>query len=145
MLFPLQKNDVLKKMLEKRELHSRKSSMNYYQRHLENKLKKLFSLFPVVCVQGARQTGKSTLIENTFKGKIQTITFDPVLDFADARKDPDFFLQTHPTPLFLDEIQYAPELLNSIKRKVDSEKKNSMYILSGSQNLGVLKNIHRMI
>ncbi|HNO22520.1 MAG TPA: ATP-binding protein, partial [Leptospiraceae bacterium] len=115
--------------------------MVYFKRLLETKLKTLFSLFPVVCIQGARQVGKSTLVEKTFGGKIPTVTFDPVTDIDDARKDPDFFLQTHPSPVFLDEIQYAPELLSSLKRKVDREKKAGMYIISGSQNLGILKNI----
>jgi predicted AAA+ superfamily ATPase len=41
----------------------------------------------------------------------------------------------------LDEIQFAPELPASIKRRVDREKKNGLYILSGSQNFEVLKNI----
>ncbi|MCB1156784.1 MAG: AAA family ATPase [Leptospiraceae bacterium] len=113
----------------------------YLHRFAEEKLRHLFSLFPVICIQGARQVGKSTLIENLFPKKIPTIVFEPTSDVFDARKDPDFFLQNHPSPLFLDEIQYAPELLPAIKKKVDREKKAGMYILSGSQNFSVLKNI----
>lgn len=72
---------------------------------------------------------------------METIVFDPAEDIGNARQDPDFFLQNHPPPLFLDEIQYAPELLSAIKRRVDREKKKGMYILSGSQNFSVLKSI----
>ena len=64
-------------------------------------------------------TGHAGLYEN----KIKIIVFDPVVDIGNARTDPDFFLQNIDTPAFLDEIQYAPELLNSIKRRVDREKK----------------------
>jgi uncharacterized protein len=54
---------------------------------------------------------ENRLLWRTFPNKIPTVTFDPVLDVEDARKEPDFFLQNHKTPLFLDEIQYAPESL----------------------------------
>lgn len=47
----------------------------------------------------------------SLKKRYKTIVFDPVQDIGNARKDPDFFLQNNPPPLFLDEIQYAPELL----------------------------------
>jgi len=50
-------------------------------------------------------------------------------------------LQNLNQPAFLDEIQYAPALLSAIKRVVDRKKQNGLYILSGSQNLSVLKDI----
>ncbi len=115
--------------------------MRYKKRYLEQKVEEAFKFYPVVAVLGARQTGKSTLIKNLFGTKIKTITFDPVQDIGNARKDPDFFLQNNPSPVFLDEIQYAPELLPAIKRKVDETGKKGQYIISGSQNLPVLKNI----
>jgi len=115
--------------------------MEYRHRIIEQKLLELFRYYPVVAVLGARQVGKTTLVENLFKDKINTVVFDPVIDIGNARQDPDFFLQNVITPVFFDEIQYAPELLSSIKRKVDRDKKNGLYILSGSQNLAVLKDI----
>jgi hypothetical protein len=115
--------------------------IKYKHRLIENRLSELFEYYPVVAVLGARQVGKSTLVENLFSGKISTTVFDPVMDIGNARQDPDFFLQNITPPAFFDEVQYAPELLNSIKRKVDQQKKNGMYLLSGSQNLSVLKDI----
>lgn len=100
----------------------------------------MFKNFPVVVVTGARQIGKSTLLENVFP-EIEMIVFDPVVDIKDARKDPDFFLDNHPCPLILDEIQYAPELVGAIKRRVDKVRKPSQYILTGSQQWAVMKNI----
>ncbi len=113
----------------------------YHVRLLEAKIADLFRHYPVVSLLGARQVGKSTLVENLFRGAIGTVVFDPVLDIENARQDPDFFLQNHPAPVFLDEIQYAPELLGAIKRRVDRRKLQGQYILSGSQNLSVLKSI----
>ncbi len=113
----------------------------YKPRLLEAKIAELFRYYPVVSVLGARQVGKSTLVENLFGDSMGVVVFDPVLDIENARQDPDFFLQNHPTPVFFDEIQYAPELLGAIKRRIDRLKKKGQYILSGSQNLAVLKSI----
>ena len=115
--------------------------MDYKHRIIEAKLDELFLYYPVIAVLGARQVGKSTLVANLFQGKVDTVVFDPVIDIGNARQDPDFFLQNLNKPAFLDEIQYAPELLAAIKRVVDRKKQNGLYILSGSQNLSVLKNI----
>ncbi len=115
--------------------------ISYKRRTVEGKLAELFQYYPVVAVLGARQVGKSTLVENLFRNKVSTVVFDPVIDVANARHDPDFFLQNLRLPAFLDEIQYAPELLSSIKRLVDRRKENSLFVLSGSQNLSVLRSI----
>lgn len=69
------------------------------------------------------------------------MVFDPVNDIAGAKGDPDIFLDNYPSPLILDEIQYAPELVPAIKRRVDVGKQNGMYILMGSQQWAVIKNV----
>lgn len=117
------------------------TEMREIERLLGPKLREIFSYFPILALIGARQSGKSTLIRQIFGQEMETFVFDPVTDLANARKDPDFFLQNHPAPVFLDEIQYAPELLPALKRKVDREGRKGMYILSGSQNFSVMKNI----
>lgn len=116
--------------------------MNAYKRRiLQENIAELFAHYPAVAVLGARQVGKSTLVENLFRSRVETVIFDPVVDIENARQDPEFFLQNHPPPLFLDEIQYAPELLGPIKRHIDREKKNGLYVLSGSQHLPALRNL----
>ena len=115
--------------------------MNYRHRLIEARIAELFKYFPVVAVTGARQVGKTTMLSTMFGSTVQMITFDPVVDLGGARQDPDFFLQNLQRPAFLDEIQYAPELLNSIKRDIDRRGEAGLYLLSGSQNLAVLKNI----
>jgi len=104
-------------------------------------VKALCSHFPVVAVLGARQVGKSTLVEHLFGSEYEVVVFDPVQDIEQARAEPDLFLANHPGKLFLDEVQYAPELLASIKRRVDRSGTPGQFILSGSQNLAVIKNI----
>jgi len=95
----------------------------------------------VVVITGARQVGKSTLVEHLFNDKADLVVFDPVIDIENARQDPELFLNNHRTPIILDEIQYAPELIPVIKRRVDKNRSPGQYIITGSQHWGVLKSI----
>ena len=113
----------------------------YKKRLITNYLMSLFEHFPVVAILGARQVGKSTLIENLTIDGLKTYVFDPILDQYGEKKDPEFFLQQQSFPLFLDEFQYAPGLSGVIKRFVDKEKKNGLILLSGSHQFSVIKNL----
>ncbi len=112
--------------------------MDYKPRILTGKLSRLVKRFPVVIVCGARQVGKSTLLRHVFP-EWDAVVFDPVVDVGNARQDPDLFLDNHLPPLILDEIQYAPELVAAIKRRVDRRRTPGQYILTGSQQWAVLK------
>ena len=115
--------------------------MKYRHRLIEGKLKKLREHFPAVVLTGARQVGKSTLLTHLFGKNARHIVFNPVIDDLGARRDPEFFLQPHTTPLILDEIQYAPELMAIIKTKIDQDRTPGQFFLTGSQNLSVIKSI----
>lgn len=112
----------------------------YLRRHIEAKLKTYAKNFKIVLVKGARQVGKSTLIKNCFP-KLKTIVFDPVQDLYGARQDPDQFLANFPAPIILDEVQYVPELIPALKRKIDLSDKKGQYIITGSQNISVIRDI----
>jgi hypothetical protein len=74
-------------------------------------------------------------------GAADFVVFDPVVDVENARRDPALFLENHRTPLVLDEVQYAPELLPSIKRRIDRNRAPGQYVLTGSQQWGVLASV----
>ena len=114
--------------------------MRYRTRHAERKLKLLAQHFKAVLVTGARQVGKSTLLSHVFPD-VKQVVFDPVQDVYQARSDPDLFLDSFPPPAILDEIQFAPELLSALKRRVDRSEAPGQYFLSGSQNLAVLRSV----
>lgn len=114
--------------------------MKYRKRLLEDKLRRLGQHFTTVVLTGARQVGKSTLLKHIIP-HAQHITFDPIIDIGNARRDPELFLDHVKTPVILDEIQYAPELLSVIKRRVDDNKTPGQYWLTGSQNLNLIKNV----
>lgn len=92
---------------------------------------------PVVLLVGARQTGKSTLIQSPAfqKAKRRFITFDDANNLAAAKADPAGFLNAYPEPLTLDEIQRVPELFLAIKASVDRNRVPGRYLLSGSANV----------
>lgn len=110
------------------------------KRFIAGRLQALFKYFPVVLLTGARQVGKTTLLRDFVDAK-SLVTFDPYMDVRGAKADPDFFLKTLSLPGFLDEVQYAPQVLSALKRFVDENAgKKSLFYLSGSQNMSVLKN-----
>ena len=112
--------------------------MKYRHRLITARLKRLVDSFPVVVVSGARQVGKSTLLNETFP-EWNSVVFDPAMDVGNAREDPDLFLDNHACPIVLDEIQYAPELVAAIKRRVDKDRAAGQYVLTGSQQWSVLQ------
>ena len=111
--------------------------MKFKSRMLAGKLHRLVTQFPVVVVSGARQVGKSTLLEHELPW--ERVVFDPAIDIEGARADPDLFLQNRPSPIVLDEIQYAPELVAAVKRRLDRVGTPGQFVLTGSQQWAVLK------
>lgn len=115
----------------------------YIHRIMEEKLKYLSGHFPVVMVCGARQVGKTTLLNQIKKekGDIGYVTLDYPRIRTLAREDPELFLQQYQAPLIIDEIQYATELLPYIKIRADQEQRNGLYYLTGSQMFHMMKNV----
>ncbi len=112
--------------------------MQYIPRLITAKLLHFLQFFPSVVIIGARQVGKSTLLKHLFPN-YSYVLFDPFEDVENARRDPDLFLDNKALPLILDEVQYAPEVISAIKRRIDRNKKPGQYILTGSQQWGVMK------
>ncbi len=113
----------------------------YLNRTLSSSLEKLNKTFSVVLLTGPKQIGKTTLLKHASKGKREYISFDNLTLRNQAKEDPELFLQKYQTPLLIDEIQYAPELLPYIKIIVDREKKPGMFWLTGSQKFNLMKGI----
>lgn len=103
------------------------------QRIAKNKLKDLASKFKAVAVTGARQTGKTTLLKQIFKGKPYLSLENPdTRNFA--IEDPRGFLASYPKGAILDEVQRTPELFSYLQEILDNSKVKGLFILSGSNN-----------
>ena len=97
-------------------------------------------VMPAVIVTGARQTGKSTLVNELTPGDRRYLSLDD-LDVQDlARRDPDALLEGH-RHITLDEVQREPNLLNAVKRSVDRRREPGRFLLTGSANLLLMRQV----
>ncbi len=109
-------------------------------RFAENSIRAALSDTPVVFLQGARQVGKSTLVQeiaDQHRGQ-EYLTLDSTLVHSAAASDPDGFIAGLPESVIIDEIQRVPELALAIKRSVDQNRKPGRFLLTGSANVLVL-------
>ncbi len=116
----------------------------YLTRYLESHLLELSQTFPVLLLTGARQVGKTTLLQHLSQRpdlRRRYISLDEFKLRAMAARDPGLFLQQFPPPLMIDEIQYAPALLPYIKTEVDRKKVMGAYWLTGFQQLHLMRHI----
>jgi len=114
------------------------------KRALEQKLKYAAKNYPVITLTGPRQSGKTTLLKYVFPDYDYVSLEDP-----DSRKyaydDPRGFLSQYRNGVIIDEAQRVPDLFSYIQGIVDAEKKNGMFILSGSQNFLLLQRISQSL
>lgn len=112
-----------------------------YKRELEEKIKKINDTFRVLVLTGPRQVGKSTILEALLPKGMNKVTLDDAVARELAQEDPKLFLETYKKPLFIDEVQYAPQLFSYIKIEVDKDKSRGQYWLSGSQQFELMKGV----
>ena len=113
----------------------------YITRHLEQVVQRATEMFPVVMVTGPRQVGKTTMLEKLAAEGRTYVSLDSRINREMAVYDPELFLQRYPPPVFIDEFQYAKELLPYIKIRVDKDKRNGDYWLTGSQMFHMMKQV----
>lgn len=111
-----------------------------YKREAEKTIKKISETFRVLLVTGPRQVGKTTLLKENMPEGMNYVSLDDKFFRHQAKTDPKLFLEEHPYPLLIDEVQYAPELFPYIKMKVDEVGERGMYWLTGSQQFSLMKN-----
>lgn len=114
--------------------------MAYIHRAFTETLKNRVQYSRCTLVIGARQVGKSTLIMHEF-ADYNRANFDDYLTRLQAKEEPKLFFINNPSPLFIDEVQKEPAILEEIKRIVDESNDRGMFILSGSQKLTLMKGV----
>jgi hypothetical protein len=113
-----------------------------YTRNIETELHSALADTPVVLLNGARQTGKSTLARN-FAGasSVPYVTLDDATQLAAAGSDAQGFLAGLGDRAVIDEVQKVPELFPAIKMSVDRDRRPGRYLLTGSANVFLLPQI----
>ncbi len=108
--------------------------MDYIKRTLEQKILEINEDYSCLLLIGPRQVGKTTMLEHLMEGtNRQKVTLDDTENRRLAKTDPALFLELHPAPVLIDEVQYAPELFSYIKINVDNGAAPGSYWLTGSQ------------
>lgn len=110
------------------------------ERQAHNTLQTLAQGFPFVAITGPRQSGKTTLARTAFPAKPYISLEDPdAREFADS--DPRGFLNRYPDGAILDEAQRCPILFSYLQTRADLDARQGLYILTGSQQFGLLSGI----
>ena len=116
---------------------------HYLPRVASHLLERALAASPVVVLMGARQTGKSTLVQSEpFLEDRLYLTLDDHETRERARLAAGGLLGSAPR-LTLDEVQREPELLLAIKRAVDADRprRNGRFVLTGSANLLLMQRV----
>lgn len=121
----------------------------YITRHIEPYLLKCLNNYPAVLLTGARQVGKTTMISHLLEGKgYSFVSLDDEDELKLAKRSASLFLDAHPAPLIIDEIQYAPNLFKALESRINKEMRLKgreatfgQYVLTGSQRYDLMKGV----
>lgn len=114
--------------------------MQYIKRHAEATVNTLSKMFGAVLVAGPRQVGKTTMLQRITAGMSYATLDDPIIRVA-AQEQSGTFFKDNPPPVFVDEIQKAPELFSQIKMYIDREHKKGQFFMCGSQQFHMMKGV----
>lgn len=112
----------------------------YRKRHAESTVSTLAKMFGAVLVAGPRQVGKTTMLKENTKD-IHYTTLDDLIVRASAQEQSSTFFKDNPPPVFVDEIQKAPQLFEQIKMIIDREHKKGLFFMCGSQQFKMMKGV----
>ena len=113
-------------------------------RKLTATLQRLAKTFPVIAITGPRQSGKTTLAKAVFADKPYVTLEDPA-ERAFALEDAKGFLHRFPYGAIFDEAQRWPDLFSYLQGMVDEETIPGKFILTGSQQFGLLAGVSQSL
>ncbi|MGM0578371.1 MAG: ATP-binding protein [Myxococcota bacterium] len=113
-------------------------------RHAAPTVLELARGFPAVVVTGPRQSGKTTLVRACFPDR-PYVSLEAPDEHEAATEDPRGFLARFPDGAVLDEVQRCPELLSYLQGILDSDGRMGLFVLTGSQQLGLLSQVSQSL
>lgn len=120
----------------------------YIQRAIEKIVKELTMQYSAILITGPRQVGKTTMLKRLMEdeGNIREyVTLDDMEERNLAKNDPAMFFQIHKPPVFIDEVQYAPELFSYIKIIIDKNHNPGDFWLTGSQIFKLMQGVQESL
>ena len=122
--------------------------MTYISRAIEKTFLAAVRDFKVVLVTGPRQCGKTTMMKKMAEDENRGRKYISLDDFATRKmavESPNLFLQVYKPPVFIDEVQDAPQLFSYIKMYVDEYQQPGDIWLSGSQIFKLMENVQESL
>ncbi|MBL0049364.1 MAG: ATP-binding protein [Bacteroidetes bacterium] len=95
--------------------------------------KQALTQFRALCITGPRQSGKTTLGKQLFKGK-PYLNFETPSVQHQAEVNPKAFLKKYRDGAVFDEVQRVPHIFRYLQEILDSNRKRGQFILTGSNN-----------
>ena len=114
--------------------------MRYVTRTAQETLKELASQFPALVITGPRQSGKTEITKKVFSDK-PYVSLEDIDTRNFAAEDPRGFLNQYKKGAIFDEVQRVPDLSSYLQGVIDKNKKSGQYILTGSQQFGLMSGI----
>ena len=108
-------------------------------RHVADRLQVALQDTPAVLINGPRQCGKTTLVQQLAQGMSYITLDDPGMLIA-AQQDPVGLLRQMDRAV-IDEVQRAPQLLLALKMSIDQDRRPGRFLLTGSANILALPQI----
>ena len=99
--------------------------------------------FPVICVTGPRQSGKTSLCKNLFSG-YKYVNLEDLAMRSAAINDPIGFLNFYGPHMIIDKVQNVPQLLSMIQVRVD-EDSTLRYVITGSSNFSLMASMSQSL
>ena len=122
--------------------------MNYIKRDMEEVVLRLSKQFSAILITGPRQVGKTTMLKKLMEQEASGrtyVTLDDINNRMMAKTDPALFLQIHKPPIFIDEVQYAPELFPYIKIMIDNTHTPGDFWMTGSQIFKLMRGVQESL
>lgn len=100
----------------------------------------------IVYIAGARQCGKTTLLDQVSAPDADRRTLDDDAIRRAAASSPKEFVERRGSgPMLIDEVQKVPDLFPAMKMRVDKDRTPGQYLITGSTSLGANPNIHESL
>jgi len=113
-------------------------------RAIQTELEKSLREYPVVCITGPRQSGKTTLARMALPD-FHYVNFEDPITRDIFNEDPRGFLHQHRNGAVFDEVQHVPALLSFLQVHVDKDPIPGKFLLTGSQHFGMTERISQSL